>query len=153
MGQLGHRAPVYVHHVDVSVTAECDLSAIGRPGAPEAVVGKHSLTAPVRVNDDDCGAVATNPSERELLAVGRPDGIELGNRVVREVGNAAPVGVHDVDIEVAVAVAVEGDLAFEAFSGGQSDLRPVHPRGELMLCVLTVCEKIPKGEVGDQSTA
>src|SRR2546422_5028703 len=70
MGQLGHPAPVYVHHVDVSVTAECDLSAIGRPGPREAVVGKHSLTAPVRVDQYDRGrATAGNPAERDLLAI------------------------------------------------------------------------------------
>src|SRR5439155_622565 len=154
MGQLGHSARVYFHRVDVSVTVERDLSAIGRPGPREAVVGKHSLTAPVRVDHYDRGrATAGNPAERDLPAIRRPDGIEFVYGVVRDLGDAAAVGVHYVDIEVAVAVAVEGDPAGEAFSGGQTDLESVRLRGERSLGVLTVCEKNSKGEEGDQSTA
>ena len=150
MGQLGDPAPVYVHHVDVSVTAECDLSAIRRPGPRETVVGEHLLTASVHVNDDDCRAVATYPTERELLAVGRPDGIELGNRVVREVGNAAPVGVHDVDIEVAVAVAVEGDPSREALTRGGAEPRTADLGSEGLLGVVTRCDKNANGENGKE---
>src|SRR2546422_10275812 len=146
MGQLGDPAPVYVHHVDVSVTAECDLSAIGRPGPREAVVGKHSLTAPVRVDHYDRGRhTARYPAERDLLAIRRPDGIALVYGVVRDLGDAAAVGVHDVDIEVAVAVAVEGNPAREACSGGQAELRSVLG-GEGSFGVLTGCEQGPEGE-------
>ena len=151
MGQLGHPAPVYVHHVDVSVTVERDLSAIGRPGPREAVVGKHSLTAPVRVDHYDRGrATAGNPAERDLLAIRRPDGIEFVYGVVRDLGDAAAVGVHYVDIEVAVAVAMEGDPASEAFSGGQTELESVRLRGEGSFGVVTACEKSPNSEEWDQ---
>ena len=151
MGQLGHPAPVYVHHVDVSVTVERDLSAIGRPGPREAVVGEHSLTAPVRVDHYDRGrATAGNPAERDLLAIRRPDGIEFVYGVVRDLGDAAAVGVHYVDIEVAVAVAVEGDPALEAFISGQAELRTVPAGGEGSLGVVTGGEQSPKSQEGDE---
>src|SRR5207253_259312 len=150
-GELGGPAPVYVHHVDVSVTVERDLSAIGRPGPREAVVGEHSLTAPVRVDHYDRGrATAGNPAERDLLAIRRPDGIEFVYGVVRDLGDAAAVGVHYVDIEVAVAVAMEGDPASEAFSGGQTELESVRLRGEGSFGVVTACEKSPNSEEWDQ---
>jgi len=66
-------------------------------------------------------------------------------------GRSTPVRVHDVDVEVAIAGAVERDGASEALICGQAELWRVYHRRERSLGVLTVGEKGPKGEERDEA--
>src|SRR2546429_6537580 len=105
---------------------------------------EHPFTTSVCVDHDGIAHVGT-PAERDLLAVGRPDGIEFVDGVFRELSDSAPVRVHDVDIEVAVAAAVEGDPTLEARSRRETEPRFVGPGGERPLAA-TGCEKSPEHE-------
>ena len=76
-GELDDAAAVRVHHVDIQVAAaeslEGDLLAVGRPrgrGIAGAALGQLGHATPVYVHHVDVSATA----ERDLLAVGRPDG-------------------------------------------------------------------------------
>src|SRR5438309_9641422 len=46
----------------------------------------------------------------DLLAVGRPGGVGVVRFVVGEVLLVRAVGIHDIDFEIAVAIAREGNL-------------------------------------------
>jgi hypothetical protein len=105
---------------------------------------EHPFTTSVCVDHDGIAHVET-PAERDLLAVGRPDGIEFVDGVFRELSDSTPVRVHDVDIEVAVAAAVEGDPTLEVRRRREAEPRFVGPGGERPLAV-TGCEKSPEGE-------
>src|ERR1700747_1321928 len=85
---------------------------------------EHAFTTAVRVDHDGIAHVET-PAERDLLAVGRPDGIEFVDRVFRELSDSTPVRVHGVDLEVAVDVpsAVKRDSAVERSGRGHTELR------------------------------
>ena len=80
------------------------------------IVCQISRSAAVGVHNPDFGTPlgcrVVESAEGDLRAVGRPGGVEiLGVRVVREIGLATAVGVHDVDLSrvFLVAVASEGD--------------------------------------------
>src|SRR2546422_11306910 len=88
---------------------------------------------------------------RDPLAIRRPDGIDAATGVVGDPGDARPVRVHHVDLEVAVAGAVEGDLAIDGLGGGEAELTSVGPRGEGPLGIVTGCEQGPEGEEWDQT--
>ena len=108
---------------------------------------------PVRVHDEDLAAGSGDSvgAEGDSLAVGGPNGINVASGVVRELGDSAAVGVHHINVEVAIAVAVEGDGASEALCRGHAELRRVHRRRERSLGVLTVGEKSTKGEERDEA--
>src|SRR5207302_1107635 len=159
-GELGGPGPVRVHDENmelaaVAVAREHEAPAVGRPAraialVPARVVGEPCDSTPIRVHDIDLFVAVAGADERDLLAIRRRDGIEFVYGVVRDLGDAAAVGVHYVDIEVAVAVAMEGDPASEAFSGGQTELESVRLRGEGSFGVVTACEKSPNSEEWDQ---
>src|SRR5207247_1781451 len=116
VGQPGDSCPVGVHDVDVvraiPVALEGQLLTGGRPGGFRVVgvVVKPRDPGPVvvhQVNVDRPVAVAL---PRYLMAA--PGGREVADGALgaRELGDFAPVRVHDVDLVVAVAVAGERDL-------------------------------------------
>src|SRR5206468_4333523 len=151
VSQAGDAAPVRVHEeylvVPVAVIGESDPRAVGRPCAREpALGGELGFSRPNHVDDEYLGAAAVEIRVRDPLAIRRPDRIDAATGVVGDPGDARPVRVHHVDLEVAVAGAVEGDLTVDGFSGGQIEPRSVHPRGERSLGVVTGGEKSPKGE-------
>jgi hypothetical protein len=102
------------------VLQEPDLAAIGRPGAHSLVVaaiaGDINSAGPIRIDHldvaraDVAGQVVLR--ERDLLTVWRPRRVRCGSvataaDVVRELGDAGPIGLHDIDV---VPVPVESDL-------------------------------------------
>ena len=131
--------------VPVAVATECDADAVlsavelrrafvkeardagGHGGVPPGRVGAarelHEVR-PVRPHDLDHGRasdLAGGGHERDLLAAGIPGRMAMsltGRAYTRQLRDGRPVGVHHVDLGVAVAVARERDLRAVGRPGG-----------------------------------
>src|SRR5439155_1680076 len=74
------------------------------------VEGQPGLSGPVCVHYVDLLVAIAGALERNLLPVGRPDGVVVGEITGVELGDPGPVRVHDEDVEVAIAVTGERNL-------------------------------------------
>src|SRR6266702_116923 len=85
----------------------------GSPGGngvgDTVVAGQRDYAGTVSVHDEDVLVPAVpGAMKRNLLAVGRPDGVVVDEITRRELADSGPVRVHHEDMEVAVgAVAAE----------------------------------------------
>src|SRR5205823_15065889 len=152
----GDAAPVQIQDeylvVPVAVIGERDPRPVGRPGAGKAAFGGElGFSRPHHVDSEDLGAAAVEIRVRDPLAIRRPDRIDAATGVVGDPGDARPVRVQHVDLEVAVAGAVEGDLAIDALGGGEAELTSAGPGGEGQLGVVTGGDQGPEGEEWDQA--
>ena len=84
------------------------VGAVSLPGFARQV----HLTGAVGIHREDLRVSPTPPKrpERDRGAVRAPGGSAVGSRIVGQRHLVAPVGVHDVDVPVAVPLAGEGDL-------------------------------------------
>src|SRR3989442_4460108 len=74
------------------------------------IEGQLCRVGPVCVHNEDLFVAVAGALERNLLPVGRPDGVVVGEITRGELGDPGPVCVHDEDMEVAaVAVARKYD--------------------------------------------
>ena len=119
LGAVGEHGPdAHVVGAAVGGVGVDDVAVVGRPGgevAAAAVVGELGPFPGGDLHDVDVlsagrsGAVLAVPGEGEELSVGRPGG-RGGVSSVGHLLHAGAVGVHDVELGQAGAVADEGDL-------------------------------------------
>jgi hypothetical protein len=80
------------------------------PGGVARAVGSASPQPVTRVVTIRTAAIALNMFLFILRAYGPPDGHQIASKVIRQSPRLTAVAVYDIDLKVAVAVGLEGNL-------------------------------------------
>ena len=109
------------NNIIFSYQGDGDLAAIGRPGRIHVVrvaLGQLLHVASSWARGPDLEAAAVPADKRDPGAIGRPTGISSLN----DLPLTAAVGVHHIDLAIAVAVRDEGDQAFTTAAFRRRDI-------------------------------